>query len=257
MTKGISIIKSIKEPFDIAENFIKTLSNDGIDCNSFYAEELVFSNFSHVFPDLKQVVYLFNNIQSAHILASFLEHNNREVINFKYFKNNYSKEIVQLLLFQNGLQVPKSYFSPEIAQLSRAKKDLTFPLIIKSQKHGGEIHVLNSYSEYMRFVFQNKVAGSVYAEEFLDSNNYKMFKVYCIGKEIFFDSSDSRIKSTQLIKDLSSIGEIFSLEVYSVDCFLSLIDKEVFFIDVNPSPAFGQSVEAYNYFIQYLKSKLQ
>lgn len=253
MAKGISIIKSIREPLDSAESFIKTLNNERIECNLCYVEELIFSNFSYIGKDLKQVIYLFSNEKSVGLLAALLQYSHKKIINFEYFLKSFSKESIQFLLFRNGFQVPQNYFTPEISQLSKIKRDLDFPLLLKSWRHGEERYILNSYPEYMEFVSRTKTENDVYVEKYLNPDNYKIFKAYGIGKVIHFNLFGNQIKTPQLIKNLRNIGAIFSLEVYSVDCIFNMEDGKVFFVDVNPSPAFGQSEEAYNCFIKYLK----
>ena len=58
---GITIINSIKEPLvAFANSLNQSLISQGIDCNTIYIEELVFSDFNNLSRKIKDAVYIFN-----------------------------------------------------------------------------------------------------------------------------------------------------------------------------------------------------
>ncbi|MFA6145930.1 MAG: hypothetical protein WC697_01180 [Patescibacteria group bacterium] len=249
---GITIINSIEESFVVfADNLKKSLISKGIDCNTVYIEELVFSDFNNLKKEIKDVVYIFNNNRAISVLASLLIKNGKQVINGGYFIKNCSKYAAQFLLSENNIKVPKNYFSPELTHSSSLKDEFNFPLILKSFRHMEKNYVINNYAEYIDLMLDWANKEPHYFEEYCGDCIF--FKIYAINGSIFFDKAVKEYTDESLIGSIKKIREIFSLEVYSVDCLFNKEKNISFIIDVNPSPAFKGLLEAKNYFFRYLE----
>jgi hypothetical protein len=130
---------------------------------------------------------------------------------------------------------------------------LTFPIIVKSHRHMDRRVVLTDNNDYRALRESSETPFPCYFEKYL-GDDHVIFKSYVIETDVYFDLTGQMYASADLKCQLEKIGRIFSLEAYSVDCIISCSTSHIYFIDVNPAPAFYGSSEARVRLAEYLKS---
>jgi len=246
----VTIINSIEEPMaDTALRIQNFLTRADVSANVIYIEDLVFKNFSDPINDIGEVVYFLTNNLNVGSIASILGRS-RYVINKNFLQKKFSKLDVQFYLFDNGFSIPDNYFSLKPQAISKIKKELNFPLLIKFFRHVWGVNKLNNYSDYFLFFTKNTKLDCLFFENFVE--NAEIIKTYVINNEVFLEDE---LYSTDniLLEKVKKIGKVLSLEVYSVDVLK--YENNFLFIDVNPAPALLGSQEAFVDFINYIRNK--
>lgn len=253
MTAGL--IYSVKEDLiSGVEALSETFRSVGLNVKCLVIEELEFVRFQCKTDALSSIdtVYFLTNDITVETLARIFVKNSKTVINAAHLQGRFSKLTVQYLLFENGLLVPDNHFSPALTPSGRLADPMPWPIIAKSHRHMDRRIVMNDENDYGLLRANGQTAFPCYFEQYL-ADDHIVFKGYVIGTDVYFNATGQTHASPALKRQLIKIGQVFSLEAYSVDCIASCSTSLVFFIDVNPAPAFFGSFEARVRFAEYLK----
>ena len=176
--------------------------------------------------DKNDVIYLLLN--DLDLINRFIikYQNDVKIINSKYYENKKTKKEVQMFLKSPYYKTPRIFEEMNV-----------FPCFLKSNSHQDENYVINSIDE-----IENINLNKTYFEELINYNQER--KLYFVYGNVFSKDNITVDQVDELIcKDIASK---LNLDIMSIDL---LCNDQRYLIDVNPSPAFFESKESRECFV--------
>jgi glutathione synthase/RimK-type ligase-like ATP-grasp enzyme len=232
----------------------ETFRVSGVEATRLALQDLEFVKFQCKSDALSaiDIVYFLTNDLRVETLARIFLKANKTVVNAEHLQKRFSKLTVQYILFDNDLPIPDNYFSLAAALSGKLARQLSFPIIAKSHRHMDQLLVINNLNDQKLLREIGDTSFPCYFEKYFD-DDHVVFKAYVIATDVYFDAVGLTYASAALKRLLKKIGPALFLEAYSVDCVASRRSNRIYFIDVNPAPAFFGSIDARIRFAEYLK----
>lgn len=221
----------------------------------------------------------------ATLIARFLEKRGVPFVDTYHVYGSINGKLAQtFVLAENGLPVPKTYFSPvyDREKLLRAAQFLGFPIVAKKilSSRGRGIFLINTQDELL-FLLNSSDHNKLVLQEFIpNESDFRIFITGTIvgaleervrqnkndfrnnaslgGKEIY---SDPTKIPAQLKKMALAAANVLHIEVAGVDIVVSSKNKKMYLFEVNRSPGFTpedpmstEIVSLFNYLCHIKKS---
>ncbi len=198
----------------------------------------------------------------ATLISRFLEKRNIPFVDTYHAYGSINGKLAQMfVLAENGLPVPKTYFSPIYTKenLSHAAEFLHFPMVAKKifSRQGKGVYLVNTANELFTLFRKEDSTKFILQEYIPNESDYRVFVTGTIvgafeervrqdkkdfrnnaslgGKEIYSDPK----KMPLPLKKLAIRAAIaLRIEVAGVDIVVSSRDKKMYLFEVNKSPGF-------------------
>lgn len=176
-------------------------------------------NFEINFSDV--IYFLCNDNYLNNLIIEKLDKIQCKILNKGYYLKNYNKEKVQKKLLKNQINTPK---------IVDFNEKINKKVILKAKTHTLPVNIFENMVELKKFLL-NKNMSDFYAEEFIEKDIE--YKIYYVNDKIFFYDNIETFYNEKLNKTLQLIGEIFELDIYSVDVIF--VGEKFYIIDINSS----------------------
>lgn len=221
----------------------------------------------------------------ATLVALYLRKRNIPFVDTHHVFGSINGKLSQMfVLAENGLPVPKTYFSPSYnkEKLLRAEKFLKLPLVAKKilSRRGKGVFLIRTREELLSLLDHSDIEKLI-LQEFIP--NQSDFRIFITGNIVGALEERTR-KSNEDFRNNASLGgtetysdpkkispplrtlalkasKILHIEVAGVDIVISSKNKKMYLFEVNRSPGFtpedSQSTEIislFNYLCQIKKS---
>lgn len=196
------------------------------------------------------------------LVARFLEKRNIPFVDTYHAYGSINGKLAQMfVLAENGMAVPKTYFSPSYnkEKLLRAKKFLGLPIVAKKilSRQGKGVFLVKTVGELLALL-EHSDRDKLILQEFIpNESDFRIFITGTVvgaleervrqdkkdfrnnaslgGKEIY---SDPKKISLPLKEMALRAAKILHIEVAGVDIVISSKDKKMYLFEVNKSPGF-------------------
>lgn len=165
------------------------------------------------------IYFLCNNYYLNNLIIEKLNKIQCKILNKCFYLKNYDKEKVQNILLKNQINVPK---------IVDFNEKINKKVILKAKKHTLPVNIFENMAELKKFLLDKNMCD-FYAEEFIEKD--KEYKIYHVNGKMFFYDNIETFYNEKLNKTLQLIGEIFELDIYSVDVIFA--KEEFYIIDIN------------------------
>ena len=198
----------------------------------------------------KSLVYLLTNDDYIPIYVELLKNINIKIINESLLSKNLLKFVLQERIKRNGVCIPNSIWVSDKSELNNLNK-IEYPIFIKSQKQASKIILVKNEMEFYKKIKSINNINEYYIEKAIDAKEYILKKYYCVkGSIIDMDFLTDKKIPAWLKAILKNISKSLEAEVFSVDIFINLSNKNYFCIDINPASSFFRSDLAREKFVK-------
>jgi ribosomal protein S6--L-glutamate ligase len=168
------------------------LYDEIISCNNtckIYGIQDISLDISNVFinPFFKHDIYIFRgynkSLNFAQSIATLLHQKNKIVIDRTLYKSNIKDKLQEsILLNQNKIPQPKTYYAHSLKSWRKLLKNITFPIIIKpiDGQQGQNIHLFSTITNTLDFLKSNN--EPFLAQQYIKSDGD--IRIFIINNEI-------------------------------------------------------------------------
>lgn len=244
------VVSRFEEFLSGAQKIEQGAKNANKECTIVDIENLLDETVVLQIKAKQSIIYFLTNDLSIPKYCKVLNEIGTRIINFDLLSSHPPKYELQKKVSSCGVLVPKSTYP--IPDNIDATSEIQFPLYIKSQKQASEVFYVKNNIEFEKIIKSLIDIKNYYIEQAIDENRYVLEKIYYIDGNIILLNHNTEQDIKWLLDILNIISKSLGLEVFSVDIFLDLKNKNYYCIDINPASSFFKRDDARAEFIKKL-----